>query len=360
VLEEFNLSEAAAGLAAALFVVGLLTSRFVAGRFVNVGGFKRMQAIAIASLVIVSTGYFFAASPAVLCLIRLLNGFAYGLSSNTNMTIVSSIIPKERSGEGVGYYSMAQMVSMAIGPLLAIRLASGGNFETVFAFSAFLPAIGLLFLPFERLGDLTRSLRVEAKASAEKLSILDGFVERRVLPIALFTLFAFTLHSTLMPFMSLYAEAIDLTAAAGFFFLVNAIAVLITRPFVSKRFDRMGANAVIVPGLIVCAAGFLLLSQSHSGWMLLVSAVLIGIGSGAVQPASLATVVHLTPKHRLGMGNATYFMALDSSAALGPILGGAFIPFVGYRGLYTITVVWTLAAIPIYYGLYGRKASKKK
>ncbi|MDR3304484.1 MAG: MFS transporter, partial [Clostridiales Family XIII bacterium] len=119
VLSEFNLSVGQAGLATGLFVFGVLSSRFFSGALMNRIGFKRMQVLGILTIVIVSCGYFFVHLPVLLFLVRFFNGFGFGVVSTANTTVISSIIPRNRSGEGIGYFTMFQMLCMAFGPFAA-------------------------------------------------------------------------------------------------------------------------------------------------------------------------------------------------------------------------------------------------
>ena len=355
-INHFHQSEAVAGLAASFFLIGILTARFVAGSLVGVVGFKRLQAIATAAFVLSSCGYFFADTPATFFVVRLLTGFTFGLASNTNTTIVTSIIPRERTGEGVGYYMLMQTFSMAIGPFIALNLVAEGGYNYVFALGTILPAIGLILIPFERLKDIAISIKKEAvEAESEKpIKGFDRFFEKQVLPIAAISFIVFIFYSSLMPFLSVYAAEIELSMAARYYYVVNAVVMLVTRPLVSKLFDSKGASVIMFPGIILMAAGYFFLSTAESSGILLLSAGLFGAGVGAVLTANPALVVRVSPRYRLGVANATYFMALDSSAAIGPILGGLIIPLAGFREYFGISFVWIIICIPISWYIYSK------
>ena len=356
-INHFHQSEAVAGVAASFFLIGILTSRFIAGSLIDLIGFRHLQTFAIIAFVLSSSGYFFAATPAAFCVVRFCTGFTYGLASNTNMTIVTSIIPRERSGEGVGYYMLMQTLAMAIGPFTALNLVAEGGYNYVFALGTFLPAIGLIFLPFERLKDIASSIKKEAvDAKAEKpTGLFEKFFEKRVFPVAIISFVVFLFHSSLLSFMSVYASAIDLSTAARYFFVVNAIVILATRPFVGKLFDMKGATILLFPGIILIAAGFFFLSTAESGNTLLFAAAVLGAGAGAIQTSNPALVVRLSPRYRLGVANATFFMAMDSSAAVGPILSGLIIPLAGFREFFMIAFVWLLLCLPLCYFMYFKK-----
>ena len=355
-INHFNQSETVAGVAASFFLIGILTSRFIAGNLVNLVGFKRLQMISIVAFVLISSGYFFASTLVSFFIVRLLTGFTYGLSSNTNMTIVTFIIPRDRSGEGVGYYMLMQTLAMAVGPFTALILAAEGGYNYVFALGTFLPAIGLIFLPFERLNDIAISIKKEASEAESKKATkgLEKFFEKKILPIAIMTFIIFVLHSTLMPFLSVYAAEADLSMAARYYFIINAGVILVTRPFVSKLFDLKGPSVILFPGIILMAAGFFLLSTAESSSVLLISAALFGAGSGAILTSNPALVVKISPRYRLGVANATFFMALDASAAVGPAIGGLIISLTSFREFFIIAFFWILICFPISWFFYRK------
>jgi MFS family permease len=355
-MERFGLSEGAAGVAVGLFAIGLLTSRVIAGRFVRVIGFKRMLTIAVFGIVLITVGYFFAQSAFVLYIIRFVNGFMFGTISNTNITIVTSIVPKERSGEGVGYYSMGQMLSMAVGPFIGVQLALAGNFTMIFALCTALPAIAIILLPFIRLHDLDK----QRELPENKVSGLAQFFEKRVLPIAMLCFIVGTCGSSITAFVAVFAKTVNLTAAASYFFLILSVVSIVSRPFVSKLYDVKGANVVILPALIMMAIGMIMISQSRVGTMLLVAAVIFGLGFGAFQPTTLAAVVQLVPVHRLSVANATYFMLVDVSGAIGPMIIGALIPYIGYRTMYLIVGIIVACCMILYYQVHGKMVARTR
>ncbi|NLB52443.1 MAG: MFS transporter, partial [Syntrophomonadaceae bacterium] len=117
---------------------------------------------------------------------------------------------------------------------------------------------------------------------------------------------------------------------------------------------------IMYPAIFTFAAGMFLFSHSHTGYELLLAAVLVGIGFGAIQSSTMAIAVKITPSHRLGLANSTYFMFSDIGMGTGPLLVGFMIPFIGYRGMYTVVGVILLACLFLYYFFHGRTANYRK
>jgi MFS family permease len=79
-----------------------------------------------------------------------------------------------------------------------------------------------------------------------------------------------------------------------------------------------------------------------------------------IQSCGLAIAVKVTPKHRLGLVNSTFYIFLDLGIGVGPLILGLFIPFTGYRGMYAVMVGVVLFSTFLYHMLYGRNCSKKE
>ncbi len=75
--------------------------------------------------------------------------------------------------------------------------------------------------------------------------------------------------------------------------------------------DQKGANIVIYPAFIVLALGYLMLGQTTSGFMLLLSGVLLGFGYGNFQSITQALCIKVADAKNVGLATSTYFIALD-------------------------------------------------
>ncbi len=117
---------------------------------------------------------------------------------------------------------------------------------------------------------------------------LANYIEKSALPIAAITLLAGIGYSGVLSFLSFYAKETNLVGAASFFFLIYALAILVSRPFSGKLLDRKGGTFVVVPSLVLFAGGLLLLSQTHTGLILLVAGAIIGLGFGNFQSCAQA------------------------------------------------------------------------
>jgi MFS family permease len=352
---EFGATESMAGFSASIFVIGALIARLFVGRYIAGVGYKEMLLIGALGGAVFTFAYFMVNGLPMLLIVRFLHGVSFGMVSTASATIIAVIIPKNRRGEGIGYYSLSQTLATAIGPFLGMLLSDSGTYTATFIVCAVAAVLIIAVAPLMH-------LKNAETPSAEKSGgfKISGFIEPGVVSISIVALLIYVCYSGIVSFLSVYAKNINLETAAGFFFVVYAAAVLVSRPPVAIIFDRRGEHIIMYPAIAIYGAGLVLLSQSRTDVVLLLAAACVGLGLGAIQSSTQAIAVKVTPQHRVGIANSTYFMLCDIGMGIGPILVGVLIPLVGYRGMYAVAALIAFACLIFYFLLHHRKSGKGK
>lgn len=356
-VEEFSASTSEAGLVTGIFIIGALIGRLLTGRIINKYGNKKILFIGLIVFTLTTILYFLINSLPFLMINRLLHGIGLGIASTATGTIVAQIIPAERRGEGVGYFSLSATLATAIGPFFGIYLKQHTTFEVIFGFCL---ALGFVSFLTAFLLKLQTDIQPAAVKSESKGFKISGFIEPKALPIAIIAMIAALCYSSVLSFITFYSEEIHLVEAASFFFVVYAAAILISRPFTGRLLDLKGSNIIMYPCLLLFALGMLLLSFADNGFTLLLAGAIIGFGFGNVQSTTQAIAVKVTPPHRIGLATATFFIFLDAGFGIGPYILGMIIPLTGYRNLYLMMAIMVLALILLYYFLHGKNDSSDK
>ncbi|HZG74120.1 MAG TPA: MFS transporter [Chondromyces sp.] len=350
-VDEFQASTSEAGLVTGIFIIGTLIGRLFIGRFIDSIGRKRTLYIGLIFFTITTLLYFVNIGITFLLVNRFLHGMMLGVASTATGTIVAQIIPVTRKGEGIGYYSMSATLATAIGPFIGLFMSQHTTFQIIFSFCLALGVVNLViaFFLYVPAAEKTTTA-VETKGFK-----LSNFVEPKALPIAFIVLIISFYYASVLSFINFYAMEVDLVNAASFFFMVYAVAVLISRPFTGRLMDSKGANLIMYPAFVLLGAGLLLLSTAHHSVTLLLSGVLIGLGFGNMQSCTQAIAVKLTPPHRMGLATSTFFIFLDAGLGFGPYLLGFIIPVTGYSTLYAILGILSIATLILYYFFHGKK-----
>ncbi|MFF2458146.1 MFS transporter [Peribacillus simplex] len=353
-MDNFHASQAQAGLASSIFVLGAVLVRPIAGKKIDKIGRRKMLLGSLVLFLIASIGYFLVNGLSLLLIDRLIHGFAFGLATTATGTIAADIIPNERRGEGTGYFAMSTNLAMAFGPFIGLLITQHFSYSIIFYAAS-------LFAAFSLVASLFMNVPEGEKggASTQKGFKISDYFEKRALPISIFIGFAGFTYSSILSYLTSFAKEMDLMDAASFFFVVFAVFLLASRPFTGRMFDVKGENAVIYPSLLLFAVGMVILSQSHHGITLLIAGAFIGVGYGTFQSSCQAISIKEAPSNRMGLATSTFFTMYDFGIGVGPFLLGFLIPFTGFKGLFIGMSIFAFILIGIYFLAHGKKASAR-
>ncbi|WP_343206442.1 MFS transporter [Bacillus sp. B15-48] len=352
VIDKFNATESTAGLAASVFVLGILLSRLVVGKYLEVIGRKKLFYFGVIFAFIGTLLYFPIENLTILIILRFFHGIVTGTAFAVMQTVSMDMIPDERRGEGISFFTLNFILALGIGPFVGIFINQVATMQTLFIVSTILAGISMVLSCFLSLPKTT--------ITAEQLEEMKGFrlkdfFEVRVLPIASLIGVLALAYSGLLAFLTTYSLEINLMTAASFFFIVYAVVVLIFRPITGKVLDKKGDNIVMYPAFLLFSIGLFMLSQAEYGLIVLLSAVFIGLGFGNLQSALQAVAIKKVPKYRVGLAISTFFIFHDIGVGLGPYVLGYLIPAIGYRNMYLTLAVIVGASAFLYYLIHGKK-----
>ncbi|MDR1359113.1 MAG: MFS transporter, partial [Coriobacteriales bacterium] len=286
-IDHFETDSGIAGLVTGIFVVGALVSRLVAGRMLGLLSYRRTLVIGLLIALATSLLYPLAPSVASFILVRAVHGFGFGIIVSATSTIVADIVPTERAGRGMGYFQLSATVATALGPFVAVFLSELGNYTLIFLICSGLLLLALVLVAFLRLRTITLSPEEREEFKGFKLR---SIIELPVMPVSTLVMFMYLSYAAIVAFLALFTREVDLSGTASWFFIAYAAIIVVSRPLVGRLFDRWGSRPVIFPGLAILTVGFVLLSQMQGPVLLIVSALCVGLGQGAVQAVTLATV----------------------------------------------------------------------
>ncbi|WP_440951758.1 MFS transporter [Methanococcoides sp. FTZ1] len=352
-MSKFDSSPGEAGIATSIFVIGGLFMRLLIGKWMGQIGYKKTLYSGIIFSFITTLLYFGVNSIILLVIVRFLHGMSFGIITTATGTIIASIIPMDRRGEGISYYGLSLILATAVGPFLGIFITQNGSFNMIFVACTITSIISFLIMPF--LSSLN-----EMELTAEQLEEMkefkfDNFFETKVIPISMCCMIIYICYSSVVSFVAVYSQEINLISAASFFFIVYGAVVAITRPVIGRLFDSKGENSIMYPAILIFSIGITLFSQAHHGYTILLAGAVLGLGFGAIQSSTQAISVNVTPQHRMGLANSTYFAFTDIGMGIGPLLVGLMIPFFGYRGMYMVMAIVAAVCLLVYYLLHGKK-----
>ena len=346
-------SPSQAGGAVGTFILGALIARIITGSLIERIGYRRMLFIGSTIYLLSTFLYYPINSLWLLFVVRLLHGIGFGATSVVTSTVAAQIIPVERRGEGIGYYSLSTTLASAIGPMLGMFLVRQLSFNAIVSLSIVLLVISLAASFVLR---MPKPKHVAVKA--EKIS-WQHFFEKNAVPISLIGVLLGVGYSSIVSFLTSYTADINLAAAGSFFFIAYSIAILFSRPIAGRLMDTKGGNFVIYPSFVAFALGLFMMGIATTGWMLLFSAVLIGAGFGTFLSSGQTIAIKVAPEHRIGLATSTFLAIVDAGVGIGPSILGALVPIIQYRGVYVSMAVLTVIASVCYLSFNKQILNKK-
>lgn len=357
-VETYHASTGIAGFVASIYLIGGLAGRLGAGRLVAQAGPYKILVWGAICFFISACFYFIQIHIFFLLFARFLQGLFMGMIGTAAGTVAASILPSSRKGEGMGFYTLSVILASALGPFVGIFLMKlDEGYVYILGLNIALAFLMVLVLPFMKLDGKIFQPSLNKQQNEE--GILAKFIEPKSVPISLVALLIGIAIASLTSYISFFAIEIDLVEAASFFFLVYAITIFFTRPLTGRIMDRKGPNVIIYPCLIIFALGMFVFSQANSGFVLLLSALLIGFGFGNFGSIAQTIAIKVTEPHRYSYATSTYFILYDFGCGFGPYAVGLLIPFLGYRATFLSLVFIILLCIPLYALLVGRKENIK-
>ena len=353
-VDTYDVTQSVAALTLTVYVIAALLTRVLLGGQIDRWGVKRSLAIGSAVNAVAMLLYLLPLNFAMLLVVRAVHGLAFALMSGSAAAGAALVIPRDRYGEGIGYFSMMQALATGVGPFVAILLTSiFGGYLPMFICSAVIGVIALVGVAVVEIP----ATADDGAPPAPHMHVSKGigsFVQLSVLPLGAVLFLVYLGYSSILSFVTSYADSRGLTDAVSLYFVVYAVVVLISRPPVGRRVDRKGENSTIYFCFAALVASFVALGFAVNGAILLASAALAGLGIGATQSIIQAVIARDTPPAELGRANSTFLMSLDLGSGVGPVVIGAVFPFLGYSYSYLLLAVVSACAAAVYYFAHGR------
>ncbi|AEK42271.1 MFS transporter [Amycolatopsis mediterranei] len=353
--------------AAFLLSAGSLTDRI---------GAKRAFGLGVGMFVLSSLACGVAPALPALVVCRFLQGAAAALVMPSSMALIGQAFPDPaRRARAVAVWAMGGAVASSVGPVLGgvLTLAS---WRWIFLINLPAGAVALALLarvapsahhrvPFDRYGQVTGVVAMAAlvygaieagrggltapqvvAAFALAIASMTAFVlvERRVaapmLPLDLFRSrtvvtavligFAFMVGYYGMPFVvSLLLQQNGLSAVqTGTVFLPMMLAGLVLTPLVPRLTERVSTRPVVTAGLVLMAAGLVvlaLLPATTPGWVTAAVMVLVGLGGPAVIPPVITVLLGAVGPARTGTASGVLNTSRQLGGALAVAVFGALL-----------------------------------
>ncbi len=311
-----------------LAVIGLLIAAYdfaeilakpVFGFIADRKGMKATMLAGIAVFSLASIAFPFI-DPRWLLAIRFLQGLGAAALSIVSAALVADYFPESR-GRAFGVYNAIKGAGYVLSPVIGGAIVWASDFRMIFFASAATGA--LAFLLSLTLPKPERD--AEFADDDDDLSprgLLEAFRDRTLLPWYAIIVVNMFLVGILFGFLPVYVSSLGYDQLHnGLIVGAATLSYLLVQPLAGYLADRLDPLKVILVGLILSAAGVLLVPFTAGAALVAVS-VVGGLGVGTVWTNTDAIVSNLAKKERMAatLGAAGSFKELGDM--LGPLLIG--------------------------------------
>ncbi|WP_340003615.1 MFS transporter [Paenibacillus sp. FSL K6-0276] len=328
------------------YVIGIATLAAVLVRpFIGKGldtlGRRPLFLVGIILFSIAAVSFYFAKSAIWIYMSSIWLGLGWGATTVSLATIASDFVPKQRQGEGMGYFVLSSLLALAFAPGLGLRLAAGTDCIAL----VFLVSLMFLLLTLA----LSSAIKLTKKDTSKQASPRFWPTNKSILlpPVAMMT-YAFG-YGSILSFLSLYGENQHIEHIGWFYVVCYAMAAL-TRPFAGTWYDKSGYRQVLASGLALSMIGLFLLSYTRSDIMLIAAAISFGLGFGLVQPSLLTLTIEKADHSFRGMANSYFFMGMDLGISISSMVLGGLVDAIGFPWIYRFV---SFLMIPLILGVTG-------
>jgi len=316
------------GLVIGAFTIPIFILSPFVGRAADEMGRKGLMVAGTLIFVISAVLYTFVTSLLLLILLRIFHGTGLGAFNTSTSAYVADIAPVERRGEAMGYFGMVTNVALAIAPALGVFIVEQYGFHPLFVISAITAAVSVFLTAL-----LTDRYKPAVRPAGQARPPL--FHRPSLFPSMIMAALSIT-WGAVVSFFILFAMERHIPNP-GYFFTAYAVVLIISRTIAGILSDRIGRNAVIIPGLALTGVGMWVLCTAHSMTMLMVVALIYGIGFGSAMPSLMAFTVDRVGNEERGAAMGTFGASFDIGIAIGSVLLGYVLHFTNFVVMFFIT-----------------------
>ncbi len=340
------------GLVTGIFMLSAILIRPFAGMLATKFDKKLLLILGILIIALSTGAYYLSSNISTLLIIRLIHGAGFGLATTYFATLAAEIVPKDRRGEGIGYFGVGETVAISVGPMIGIMTLELYDFQRLFFGGMAVLFLAVIMAVFIKRAPKGRELD---KQVSGKFKLL----EKRVLFPAFLIFLIGIAAGGIMSFFSLYAIEKDFTQV-GFFFLLIAAASFIIRLLSGKLFDKYGPSIILIPGSILSIIGLVILYVAVSDSMFLIAATFYGFGFGAIFPAVQTWCMNLVEEHEHEDAMASFFNFFDLGIGGGSFILGLVATVASYQAVYLVAIIVYGMVLVIYVVYVVTKGTLKK
>lgn len=353
-----------AGLIAGSMSVISLFLRPVAGNLSDHFSKYRLSCIAGALIAIGVFGCALSSSTHMLLISRVINGCGFVLATVCMTTWLGLLVPRAHVGEAMGVYGLMNALAMALAPACAINLFALIGYRSCMIISGISSVCMLVSIQFvsnhakplsqqssntcgETCAQSSSQADIHRKTIWERIKTIR-VIQKDALPVAFIMIcFGIPYFATQIDLVE-YAKEYGTSAQVGYFFMIYAAALLLIRLRLKEYFDTRAYGTWFWWCVCAIAMYLILMSMLVSNVVMIIAAVLLSLGYGIIYSVNQSSAMMLAPTSEQGLASSTFYLGIDISMAVAPVLGGVLFSHISIAWFFPSLLFVLPCAICVY------------
>ena len=344
-------SSAGAGTAGAGMLTGVLLAGTVAAELASPAlmrrfGLRIVLATGAIMLGVPSLWLLVQAGYGVLIVAGVVRGFGFGLGTVVLGALTAVLVPADRRGEGIGLFGIADAVPAVVALPSGVWIAAHGGYRLAVALAAVMalaPVAAALWLPGRAGRGNAGTGPGAASADDQAPGMLAGLRDASQRRLALIFASSTVAAGIVVSFLPLAAGVSHNVAAVGL--LAQALTATAGQWWAGRYGDRHGHARLLIPGLVVAAAGMTGMLWLGCPASVIAGMCLFGAGFGFLQNSTFVLMIERGPASAAGTASAIWSLAYDAGYGAGPVAFGLFVTMTGYPAGFALTGLLMLIAV---------------
>ena len=369
--EDFGMDAVIVGsIIGTIALIGLIMRPFSA---VIVDKFNRKGVLitAYVLLAISTVGFTYASTYEAMYASQIIRGVSWGLVNCAGYVLLADVCGRANLGVANGFYALGMVVGQSIAAAVVVTLGDTIGYTDTFLIAvgmAVLAVVVILTLPYKKFKGETDNdgkSKVSILAHIKQLRLKDVIAKECVPIMGISFIFQLCVTALGATFLVKYGR-VDLDLVnVGIAATVYNVIMYVSRPVYGRLMDTKGVRWCVVPAFVALFAANAVAAMATDLTMLIVAAVIYGVGAGGYTIAPRTMAMWRLEKGREAVAASTVGIGNDVGMMLGSVAVPAIAAMAGglYRGSYwvmAIAAVVGLAYCLIYIYLYLKRNPDNK
>ncbi|MCK5099835.1 MAG: MFS transporter [Desulfobacteraceae bacterium] len=316
------------GIVLAAFALGVLVFRPLSGYITDKISRKISLTLGVFIFFITPLFYLFSTNIIYLIILRFFHGLGITFYTTAMPAYVTDIVSGNKNGEALGHLATATTMAFAFGPFIGIWAFSNFNFAGPVFVCTLIGFFNLILIL------LIRERKEPARADL-KISFKQVVLKRSILVSSMAILMNAVIFGGIMTFLPLLVNQTP-GLNIGFFFLTQAIVVIVCRLFMAHFSDLYGRGPVFFYSSIIILVAVFVVSRISSFEILIFAAVLFGIGTSLCTPSLSAYIADKTQPEQRGTAFSFYYGAFDAGVLIAGVVLGFIADLTSLKTMFVI------------------------